>query len=181
MGDEEVQGEDVIRPTAEEVATLPPVKYEYLDHPADVQIHAWGDDLREAYEQAATGMFGYMTELESVEMVEVREVEAEADAEDFQGLLFHFLDECLFVFSCDPYFITRKVVITDWEVGGGGGGAEGAEGRGEGMMKVRAKLYGEEFRLGKHPQGSEVKAITYASMQVHDKPGQHEVFVIVDI
>ncbi|KAK8385177.1 hypothetical protein O3P69_012166 [Scylla paramamosain] len=48
-------------------------------------------------------------------------------------------------------------------------------------MKVCARLYGEEFQLAKHPQGTEVKAITYASMQVYDELDQHEVFVIVDI
>ena len=171
----EDEGTEVIRPTPEEIANIPEVKYEYLDHPADVQIHAWGADLREAYEQAATAMFGYMTEIETVEMKEVREVEAEAD--DLQGLLFHFLDECLFVFSCDPYFIPRKVVITEWVIDGDGDGG-GGDGGG---MKVCARLYGEEFQLGKHPQGTEVKAITYASMQVYNEPNQHEVFVIVDI
>lgn len=223
---------EVIRPTPEEVATIPEAKYEYLDHPADVQIHAWGDNLREAFEQSAMGMFGYMTDLETVDVEEVRELEAEA--EDLQGLLFHFLDECLFIFACEPFFIARKVVITEWLVGGasggseetkqdeevkeGGGGSEGKEenekskegkdGNGErneqgdketsvggtggeatsgtqctgsGTLRVRARLYGEEFDLEKHPQGTEVKAITYASMQIYDKPGQHEVFVIIDI
>ncbi|MPD02026.1 Protein archease [Portunus trituberculatus] len=69
-----------------------------------------------------------------------------------------------------------EVVITEWVIGGDGDG-----GGGDGAMKVCAKLYGEEFQLGKHPQGTEVKAITYASMQVYNEPNQHEVFVIVDI
>jgi SHS2 domain-containing protein len=30
-------------------------------------------------------------------------------------------------------------------------------------------------------QGTEVKAITYASMQIYDNEDKHEVFVIVDI
>ncbi|XP_036302331.1 protein archease isoform X4 [Pipistrellus kuhlii] len=40
--------------------------------------------------------------------------------------------------------------------------------------------WGEEFSLSKHPQGTEVKAITYSAMQVYteEKP---EVFVIIDI
>lgn len=39
-----------------------PVKYEYLDHTADVQIHAWGATLEEAIEQTIVAMYGYMTE-----------------------------------------------------------------------------------------------------------------------
>ena len=40
--------------------------------------------------------------------------------------------------------------------------------------------YGEEFQIGKHPQGSEVKAITYSNMQIYDDK-THECFVIIDI
>ena len=48
-------------------------------------------------------------------------------------------------------------------------------------FKIVAKGYGEKFDLSKHPQGTEVKAITYSNLQVHDNEGQHEVFVIIDI
>lgn len=50
----------------------PPKKYEYLDHTADVQIYCWGEDLKEAFEQAAIGMYGYITEeIETVDMVDL--------------------------------------------------------------------------------------------------------------
>lgn len=85
---------------------IPEVKYEYLDHTADVQLHAWGDTLKEAFEQVATAMFGYMTtDYNTVEMVEEQELEAEG--EDLESLLFHFLDEWLFLFSAEPFFIPR--------------------------------------------------------------------------
>jgi Uncharacterized conserved protein len=46
---------------------------------------------------------------------------------------------------------------------------------------IKAVAYGEEFQIGKHPQGTEVKAITYSNMQVHENEGKCEVFVIIDI
>ncbi|KAG5893496.1 hypothetical protein JTB14_010546 [Gonioctena quinquepunctata] len=147
---------------------LPVCKYEYLDHTADVQLHAWGDSLIEAYEQCGIAMFGYMTELPSVEIKQSAEIEA--TGHDLESLLFHFLDELLFLFSCEPYLICSKVSITEFVT-------EGEE------MKIKCKCYGEEFVIGKHPQGTEVKAITYSAMQIVNEPSENkfEVFVIIDI
>lgn len=143
---------------------IPECKYEYLDHPADVQIHSWGDDLTEAFEQAAVGMFGYMTEIDKVDISITQNIEADGD--DMESLLFHFLDEFLYIFSAEPYFIARKVKILKFD---------------KENFKIKARGYGEIFDLDKHPQGSEVKAITYSNLQVHDNENQHEVFVIVDV
>lgn len=113
-------------------------------------------------------MFGYMTEIHTVEIKQTATIEATAD--DLQNLLFHFLDELLFVFSAEPYLIARKLEITEFKT-------DGEE------LKVSCTCYGEEFQIGKHPQGTEVKAITYSAMQIINEPEQNkfEVFVIIDI
>lgn len=113
-------------------------------------------------------MFAYMTEIDSVEITQCHEIEATAD--DLEGLLFHFLDELLFLFSCDPFLICSKLVITEFVT-------EGEE------FRVKCKCYGEEFVIGKHPQGTEVKAITYSAMQIVNEPDKNrfELFVIIDI
>ncbi|XP_044266403.1 protein archease-like [Tribolium madens] len=151
-----------------EELTLPPCKYEYLDHTADVQLHAWGDSLKEAYEQCGLAMFAYMTEINTVEIKQCSEIEA--TGHDLDSLLFHFLDELLFLFSCEPFLICSKLVITEFIT-------EGEE------LKIKCKCYGEEFTLGKHPQGTEVKAITYSAMQIINDPEnkKFEVYVIIDI
>ncbi|XP_051027700.1 protein archease isoform X1 [Acomys russatus] len=143
----------------------PPVnrKYEYLDHTADVQLHAWGDTLEEAFEQCAMAMFGYMTDTGTVEPLQTVEVETQGD--DLQSLLFHFLDEWLYKFSADEYFIPREVKVLNID---------------QKNFKLRSIGWGEEFSLSKHPQGTEVKAITYSAMQVYNEE-KPEVFVIIDI
>ncbi|KAK7092179.1 protein archease-like [Littorina saxatilis] len=154
------------RPLQEgEIPQIPEVKYEYLDHTADVQLHSWGDDLKESFEQVAMAMFNYMTtDITRVDMTRVHRVEAEG--EDMLSLLYHFLDEFLFLFCAEPFLICRVVKILEFD---------------QENFRIKAEGYGEEFDISKHPQGTEVKAITYSNMQVHEEEKKHDVFVIIDI
>jgi SHS2 domain-containing protein len=117
---------------------IPEKKYEYLDHTADVQLHAWGNSLKESFEQIAMSMFGYMTDIETVEMLSSETIEFRMDADDdILNFLFKWLDEWLFMFSAEPFFIPRKIEIKEFDAEKG---------------YVKATGYGEEFKLGKHPQ-----------------------------
>jgi len=148
-----------------EAPPIPEVKYEYLDHTADVQLHSWGSDLKESFEQVATAMFNYMTtDYSKVEMKYVYELEISGD--DLLSLLYHFLDEFLFLFSADPYFIPRVIKILEFDLEN---------------FKIKAQGFGEPFDTFKHPQGTEVKAITYSNMQVHQDLDTKDIFVIIDI
>lgn len=146
---------------------IPDKKYEYLDHTADVQLHSWGSTLRESFEQIGMAMFGYMTDIETVEMKEEHEIEVSLDKEDdLLNLVYHWLDEWLFVFCAEPFFIPRKIEILDFDLD---------------KRYIKARGYGEQFDLSKHPQGTEVKAITYSNMQVHDEMSTNDIYVIIDI
>lgn len=139
--------------------------FEYLDHTADVQIHSWGEDLSEAFEQNAMGMFNYMTDINGVVPKSCREISVEAD--DLESLLYRYLDELLFLMSGEPYFIPREVKITEFD---------------EEKFRINAVGYGEEFDLKRHGgQGTEIKAITYSAMNISINKGRADVFVIVDI
>jgi SHS2 domain-containing protein len=131
-----------------------------------VQLHSWGKDLSEAFEQNGMAMFGYMTELDKVEILEKHEIEAQAD--DLDGLLYHFLDELLFLFSAEPFLICKKLKITEFNLE---------------TFTIKCSCFGEPFDLSKHPQGTEVKAITYSAMQIiqNDEQKKVDVFVIIDI
>ena len=69
--------------------------FEFMDHTADVGIVATGRDLREAFAQAATGLFDFMADLSCV--LETEEREVAVTAPDRDALLVAWLNELLFI------------------------------------------------------------------------------------
>ncbi|CAE8615151.1 unnamed protein product [Polarella glacialis] len=130
-------------PTGEELR-----QYEYMDHTADVILHSWGRTLEEAFAQACVSFFSYMTELDTVDLK--TSVQVEATGHDITDLLYHLLDEFLFSFGTE-FVICRRVEILELDPVG---------------LRVRARGHGEKFDLKKHPQGTEIKAITMHQMKV---------------
>jgi SHS2 domain-containing protein len=80
----------------------------------------------------------------------------------------------LYRFCAEPNFVPFKIEITQFE-------RSSATGDKEGEVVISARGFGETFQLGKHPQGTEVKAITYSAMKINERQDFSEVFVIIDI
>jgi len=119
--------------------------------------------LREAFEQQAVALCNYMVELTNVE--EKSEIEIEASGHDIQSLLYKFMDEVLYQFATES-FLCKTVHIYWLDLDD---------------FSIKSKCQGETFDRSKHTPGTEIKAITFSNMQIHDKEGRHDVYVIVDI
>ncbi|CAD6186303.1 unnamed protein product [Caenorhabditis auriculariae] len=139
-------------------------RFEYLDHPADVQIHSWGPDFKNALEAALLAMFNYMTDLDKIE--EKYDMFYTAKGRDLETLIFATLDEALNTFQSEPFFIAKSVKITSFD---------------EKTFEVKFCGWGDSFDLSKHPQEADIKAITYSNMQVLQKEDRCDIYVIVDI
>ena len=140
-------------------------KFEYLDHTADVQCHAWGADLPEAFANVGLAMYNYMTPIKGITVDESLSRSFEAEGHDLQSLLFNFMDELLFVFHTE-FFVARRLRVTKLD---------------RESWTIEAKAEGGKFSRDLHECGTEVKAITYSAMQILESPTEAEVFVIVDI
>ena len=77
------------------------------------------------------------------------------------------MDEFLFVF-CTEYFVVSSVKVVDLDVN---------------SFKCKLIGLGETWDPKRHPQGTEVKAITYSNMQInHSKENDRvDIYVIIDI
>jgi SHS2 domain-containing protein len=75
------------------------------------------------------------------------------------------MDELLFRFSAD-FFTVKEIKITSFT---------------RSPYHIEANLKGETFSRTKHPIGTEIKAITYSNMQIHEKEDHVDIFIIVDI
>jgi SHS2 domain-containing protein len=134
------------------------MRYEVLEHTADVMIRTTGASLEECFANAAYALFDQMVEADRIEPVTVREITAEGF--DLESLLLNFLSEFLFVLD------TERLVFGRFDVSIDG-------------LRLHCLAHGERIDLERHGPKKEVKAITYNMMFVDaDEPSLTVVFDI---
>lgn len=130
------------------------MRYEELDHTADVGIRAHGATLDELFAAAAAGMFSLVADLRKVRAV--GEVEVRVKADDLEALMVRWLSELLFLHE------TQRLLLKEFDVRIDGTSLE-ARARGETIDKKR-----HELKLN-------IKAVTYHRLRVDRKAGLAEV------
>jgi SHS2 domain-containing protein len=135
-------------------------RFEVIDHTADVGIAAYGEDLKEAFANAAYALFSMMLDLEGVGDALCRQVEVTAD--DRSDLLVAWLNELIYVFEVDNMLFKR------FDIG------ELNE------TRLRARCYGEKIDPERHKIKVGFKAATYHMLKIDEGDG-FRVQVLFDI
>jgi len=123
------------------------MRYETLDHTADILVRCTGRTMEECFENAAYALFDQMVDMKTVKKRTKFLVEVEA--ENIEDRLYLFLSELLFMMDAD------SVVMSSFKVRFDG-------------PKVSCEAYGETLDLNKHGPKVEIKAITYHMMNVNE-------------
>ena len=151
--------------------------FEVLDISGDVGLKAYGENLRDAFINAAIGMYSLTTDLDMIEEQKVIDVSAESSS--VEGLLVSWLNELIFHF--DAYgFIGKRIVIPEFTPSLILPQKEKGLGEGE-FYRLRASLSGEEFDPERHESKLLIKAATYHRLKVEKKNSEWEIDVIFDI
>jgi SHS2 domain-containing protein len=134
--------------------------FEIINHTADVGIIAYGADMKQAFANAAKGLFSLIADLDSVE--EVLHRDAELTATDEESLLVEWLNELIYQFDTEGIVFKRfDIIQLD-------------------NTQLKARGYGEKVNKAKHKIKIGVKAATYHMLKVERGDGCR-VQVLFDI
>jgi len=140
------------------------MKYKYLPHTADTKFRAYGENLEEAFANAALAVFNVMVDTTKVKGKVAKKIEAEGT--DLPQLLYGFLEKFLILLDSENFFLAevKKIKITG----------------NEGNYRLTAEAKGDD--AGKYETiGPQVKAITYNDMVIDNEKDNCFVQVVVDI
>ena len=79
--------------------------FEIVNHTADVGIIAYGADVKQAFANAATGLFSLITELDDIQETLYRDIEVTAT--DKESLLVEWLTELIYRFDTENIIFNR--------------------------------------------------------------------------
>lgn len=130
------------------------MRYEEIEHTADVGIRAYGKTASELFAAAAEGLFSLIADPREVEPK--GEVEIRLKAEDQPKLLVAWLSELLFLHE------TQHLLFAKFEVRVRG-------------TSLRANAWGETIDKRKHELKLAIKAVTYHRLSVDVAKGVAEV------
>jgi len=136
-------------------------RYKLLDHTADIGIIASGEDVSEAFGNAAYAMFDILTDVDKIR--ETGSFEVQVSAENIEELLVVWLNELLYQYEVER-FICRRFAIDDID-----------------ETSLRALVFGEKIDPARHEIRTEIKSVTYHQFRIEETDDGWEAQVIFDV
>ena len=136
-------------------------KFEFIDHTGDIGIRVFGENREEIYQHAAEALFEVITDLDTIEPKETRDITVEADG--WEPLMVSWLNE--FIYLLD----TREMLFRDFTI-------LSLE-----EHRMVATAVGEPYDAGRHPIKTTVKGATYHQLRIFRKENLWVGEVILDI
>lgn len=135
-------------------------KFKFLEHTADIKFQAFGKSLEEVFENSALALFGVLCD---GKVKEKKSFKINAKGEDFESLLYDFLEEFLVLFESENFLPSK---IKNLKID-------------EKKFEISAEIVGdnsEKYEISNH-----IKAITYNEMFVRAENGKWISQVVLDV
>ncbi len=139
-------------------------RYEFLEHTADAKFKAYGKSLEEAFGNAAIALANIVFETDKIELKVNKAIEAKGD--DLKELLLNFLNEFVYLLDAEGFILGKIVSLTINKTPDG--------------YRLAAIAKGDKHSA-KYESLGDVKAVTYAEMEIKQEKDKCWVQVVVDI
>ncbi len=162
-------------------------KYEFLEHTADIKFQAFGKSVEEVFKNSASAMFNAMC---NGKIKEKKSFKINVKGKDFESLLYNFLEELLFLFDSENFFmgkikkmeiskdISDKGNLVNKKQKGWAKKSELASDKG-GHLKLKAEILGDDAK--NYEIYLDVKAVIYNEMFVREQGGKWIAQVVLDV
>jgi len=137
------------------------MKYEIIDHTADLGIHVFGSDEKELFSNAAMAMFDVITDIEKLEGS--RKYNVHVTGDDWPDLMVNWLRELLYLWAGKEKLVKRIDVISISE------------------NELNAMVFVDPYDPERHVVKNEIKAVTYHQITVERRPSGWEAKIIFDV
>lgn len=134
--------------------------HRFVEHTADILLHAEADNLPDLFAEAAIGLFNIISDVRSVGTSRSFDLRTEADT--IEDLLHDWLSELLFLHETEDVLLSRfRVKLKD--------------------NALEARAAGEVINPQKHSLKTQVKAVTYHMLSVREENGLWSAEVLFDV
>ncbi|MBU1163284.1 MAG: archease [Proteobacteria bacterium] len=137
------------------------MKYEAIDHTADLGIRVFGADAKDLFANAAFALFDLITDIDALKGLNEYKVHITGD--DWPDTMVNWLRELLYLWTCKEMLVkaTDIFYLTEHEV----------------TARVNFDLFDPDL----HKIKNEIKAVTYHQIQVEKGPLGWESKIIFDV
>jgi SHS2 domain-containing protein len=134
-------------------------KFKFFEHTADVKFQAFGKNAEKAFANSALAL--KETICGKIKIKEAKEKSIIAEGNDFESLLYNFLEEIIYLLDAENFLIAKVKSIEIKE------------------FKLKAVIMGD--RASNYKFTNNVKAVTYNEMFVKEKNKDWTVQVVIDV
>lgn len=135
--------------------------FEVINHTADIGIVAYGNDIKQAFANAAVALFSLIIDLNTIKENLYQDVEL--SAVDQESLLVEWLNELIYLFDVE-HVIFKRFEINQLT-----------------RNQLQARCFGERVELPRHKLKTGVKAATYHMLKIDKDNGNYRLQVILDV
>jgi SHS2 domain-containing protein len=128
------------------------MKYEYIDHTADLKVKAYGKTLEEAFANVVIGGFDFLTPTSKIK----KKIEKKiiVSAKRVESLLYDFIEELLFLLDTEGFMISSFKDMNIKEV----------KKKGAVNFSLQCIALGDSYK--NYEVKGDIKAITYSEMSI---------------